>query len=163
MINDAEKIYRNLGEEIDFVRTYFELEKLRFGEKFNYEIDTGEGITLGERVPKLVLHTFAENAIKHGIIPKNEGGFISIKINKEQDYFRIIVEDNGIGRGKAMQQRQISTGKGLKLTREFYDILNSLNDNPVSYNIIDLYDTEGNPAGTRVEILVPGEFGVPMD
>ena len=42
MLNDAEKIYRNLGEEIEFVTTYLELEKLRFGEKFDYIIEIGE-------------------------------------------------------------------------------------------------------------------------
>ena len=69
MLNDAEKIYRNLGEEIDFVTTYLELEKLRFGEKFNYEIEIGEGVNKLEQVPKLVLQTFTENAVKHGIMP----------------------------------------------------------------------------------------------
>ena len=78
MLNDAEKIYRSLGEEIDFVTTYLELEKLRFGEKFNYEIEIGEGVSKREQVPKLVLQTFAENAVKHGIMPSESGGLMKI-------------------------------------------------------------------------------------
>ena len=73
LINDAERIYRSLGEELEFVTTYLELEKLRFGEKFNYEINIREGVSQREQVPKLVLHTFAENAIKHGIMSRPEG------------------------------------------------------------------------------------------
>ena len=70
MLNDAERIYRSVAEELDFVTTYLELEKLRFGEKLKYEIEIGEGVSQKEQVPKLVLHTFAENAVKHGIMPQ---------------------------------------------------------------------------------------------
>lgn len=160
MLNDAEKVYRTIGEEIQFVTTYFELEKLRFGDKFNYKVETGEGITGKESVPKLVLHTFAENAIKHGIMSRAEGGTVSIRINKEKNTLRIFVDDDGIGRKQAALQSQTSVGKGLKLTGEFYEILNQMNEQPVTYKIRDLVDDQGNPAGTRVEIVVPLMLGV---
>ena len=129
MLNDAERIYRSVGEEVEFVNTYLELEKLRFGEKLKYEIEIGEGVSQSEQVPKLVLHTFAENAIKHGIIPGDGGGVLRIRIDKEQDYLKLTIEDNGIGREKAAGH-STSTGKGLKLTGEFYDILNQINKKP---------------------------------
>lgn len=154
MVNDAERIYRQLWEEIEFVTTYLELEKLRFGEKFDFRIDTGEGLTLKEEVPKLVLYTFAENAIKHGIMPCNAGGMLRIFICREEDYLKILIEDNGIGRSGADSQNK-PAGKGLKLTGEFYDILNELNKKPIRHTIIDLVDGTGNPSGTRVEVLVP--------
>lgn len=160
MLNDAEKVYRTLDEEIQFVTTYFELEKLRFGDKFRYKVETGEGITGKENVPKLVLHTFAENAIKHGIIQKAEGGTVFIKIYKEKNSLRIFVDDDGIGRRQAGLQSQNSAGKGLKLTGEFYEILNQMNDRPVSYKIRDLYDDQGKSVGTSVEIVVPLILGV---
>ena len=154
MLNDAERIYRTLGEEIDFVTTYLELEKMRFGDKLHFSIKVDDEVTGNEKVPKLVLHTFAENAIKHGIIPSLVGGKLEIDIKKESDCLRIIIEDNGVGRVKAAGQSH-STGKGLKLTREFYDILNQLNSRPITHSITDLYDESGNPAGTRVEVFVP--------
>ncbi len=98
MLNDAEKIYRNLGEEIDFVTTYLELEKLRFGDKFNYLIEVGDGVNQREQVPKLVLQTFAENAVKHGIMTSESGGLIRISVLREKDYLKLTIEDNGIGR-----------------------------------------------------------------
>jgi sensor histidine kinase YesM len=100
------------------------------------------------------MHTFAENAIKHGIIPSMDGGKLKITVDKESDYLRIIIEDNGIGRVKAAGQ-SLSTGKGLKLTGEFYDILNQLNKKPITHSITDLYDDSGAPCGTRVEVYVP--------
>ena len=154
LINDAERIYRSLGEELEFVTTYLELEKLRFGEKFNYEIIIRQGVSQGEQVPKLVLHTFAENAIKHGIMSRPEGGILKIIAEKQKDYLLLSIEDNGIGRANA-EGHSTSTGKGLKLTGEFYDILNQIKKRPIKYNIIDLHNDTGDPVGTRVEVWVP--------
>ena len=162
MLNDAEKIYRNLGEEIEFVTTYLELEKLRFGEKFTYEIEIGEGVSKLEQVPKLVLQTFTENAVKHGVMPSLSVGLIKISVIREKDYLRITIEDNGVGREKSSGQSE-STGKGLKLTSEFYEILNRLNKKPIKHMITDLYEDSGNAAGTRVEVWVPlDEFAFPI-
>lgn len=154
LINDAERIYRSLSEEIEFVVTYLELEKLRFGDKFNYEIYIGEGVTQLEQVPKMVLQTFAENSIKHGIMSLNEGGMLKISANLDKSYLILSVEDNGIGRDRSAGQ-STSTGKGLRLTKEFYDILNQLNKRPIHYYIIDLFNNSDEPCGTRVEIWVP--------
>jgi hypothetical protein len=154
ILNDAERIYRSLGEELEFVTTYLDLEKLRFGEKFNYEIEIGEGISQKEKVPKMVLQTFAENAVKHGIMPGAEGGLLKIRVEKETDYLRLIIEDNGIGR-EAAAGHSTSTGKGLKITGEFYDILNQMNKKQIKHSISDLYNKGGEPAGTRVEVWVP--------
>ena len=156
MLNDAERIYRSLAEELEFTIMYLELEKLRFGEKFNFTIDTGEGVNRKEQVPKLVLHTFAENAIKHGIMPRDKDGLLKIRIDRENDYLKLTIEDNGIGRSGA-EKNNISTGKGLKLTREFYDILNQINKRAIRHQITDLFDKSGSPSGTRVEVWVPVE------
>ena len=154
LINDADRIYRSLGEELEFVTTYLDLEKLRFGDKFNYEIIIGDNVSQREQVPKLVLHTFAENAIKHGIMSLAEGGILKIRAIKDRDYLILSVEDNGIGRAKADGQ-STSTGKGLRLTGEFYDILNQINKKPIRHFIIDLHDEKGDSLGTRIEVWVP--------
>jgi sensor histidine kinase YesM len=154
LINDAERIYRSLGEELEFVTTYLDLEKLRFGDKCAYQISIGEGVTRQEQVPKLVLHTFAENAIKHGIMSRAEGGVLKIKAERNRDYLVLSIEDNGIGRSKA-EGLSNSTGKGLRLTGEFYDILNQINKKPIKHLIIDLHNEKGESVGTRAEVWVP--------
>jgi two-component sensor histidine kinase len=158
MVKDAERIYRSVKEELEFVTTYLDLEKLRFKEKLEYEIKIGEGVNQNEQVPKLVLYTFAENAVKHGIMPSEKGGILKIMIDKEDDYLKLTVEDNGIGRDAAAGQ-SLSTGKGLKITGEFYDILNQINKKPIRHLITDLHSSKGDPAGTRVEVWVPVEEG----
>jgi hypothetical protein len=158
LLKDAERIYRDLNEELEFVTTYLDLEKLRFGEKFKYDIKIGESVTGKEQVPKLVLQTFAENAIKHGIMPRGEGGILKISVERESGYLMLIVEDNGIGRAAAAGN-STSTGKGLKLTDEFYDILNKISRKPIKLSIADLADESGNPSGTRVTVSVPVDEG----
>jgi hypothetical protein len=154
IVNDAENIYRSLEEELEFVTVYLELEKLRFGEKFSYEIVVGEGISRKALVPKMVLQTFAENAVKHGIIPAADGGILKISVDKENDYLKLTIEDNGIGR-VAAAGHSTSTGKGLKISEEFFNVLNQINKKPIKHLITDLYYESGKPAGTRVEVWVP--------
>jgi two-component sensor histidine kinase len=156
MLNDAERVYRTLGEELDFVTTYLELEKMRFGEKFSFVIEIKEGVTQQEQVPKLVLQTFAENAIKHGLLPSTNNGVLRINAQRVDDYLKLSIEDNGIGREKSFG-KSTSTGKGLKLIGEFYDILNQMNKRRISHSITDLYDEAGDASGTRVDVMVPVE------
>jgi len=86
----------------------------------------------------------------------NEGGILKIKAEKNKDYLILFVEDNGIGRTKAEGQ-STSTGKGLKLTGEFYDILNQINKKPIKHFITDIQGNDGSVIGTRVEVWVPVE------
>jgi two-component sensor histidine kinase len=154
MLNDADRIYRSLGEEVEFVTTYLELEKLRFGNKFDFRIELSDEVSQKEQVPKLVLQTFAENAIKHGLMPCADGGILKIIVKREGDYLKLSIEDNGVGREKSAG-RSTSTGKGLKLTSEFYDILNQRNKKAIKHYLTDLYTETGVPAGTRVDVWVP--------
>jgi sensor histidine kinase YesM len=124
----------------------------------NYEIIIGDSVSQNEQVPKLVLHTFAENAVKHGLMASEKGGILKIMIDRENDYLKLTIEDNGIGRERA-EGHSSSTGRGLKLTGEFYDILNQINKKPIRHLITDLHDISGNPSGTRVEVWVQVEEG----
>ncbi len=154
LLSDAERVYRPLEEEIEFVTAYLNLEKLRFGEKFNYEIQIGEGITQKENVPVMALQTFAENSIKHGLMPLTEGGKLNIYVEKEIDYLKLTIEDNGVGRKRAAELNP-NQGKGLKMITEFYGILNQINKKQIRYTIVDLYNEVGKPTGTRAEVRVP--------
>lgn len=154
LLSDAERVYRTLEEELEFVTAYLNLEKLRFGDKFDFEINISDTITRTEIVPVMAMQTFAENAIKHGLMPLTEGGKLTITIEKENDYLKITIEDNGVGRKKAAENNR-RQGKGLKMIHEFYEILNQINKKPIRYTISDLYKGDDIPVGTRVEVWVP--------
>ncbi len=157
LLSDADRVYRTMEEEIEFVTAYLSLEKLRFGDKFDFEINIGDTITRNEIVPVMVLQTFAENAIKHWLMPRTEGGKLTITIEKENDYLKLTVEDNGVGRKKAAENNK-RKGKGLKMIHEFYEILNQINKKPIRYTISDLYRADDIPVGTKAEVWVPQEL-----
>jgi two-component sensor histidine kinase len=155
LLSDTERIYRTLEEEIQFVDAYLKLEKLRFSDKFEYTITVGDGINRHEKVPVMVLQTFTENAIKHGLMPLTSGGKLTIAIEQQDDYLKIIIEDNGVGRARAAETGE--KGLGLKMITEFYEILNQDRKKPIRYEIHDLYSGDGKPCGTRVEVNAPVE------
>jgi hypothetical protein len=73
----------------------------------------------------------------------------------EQEYLKILVEDNGIGRKAALEQDTTHTGTGLKVVYQLIEILKYHADEPVRFHTHDLFDYNGQPAGTRVEVLLP--------
>ncbi len=91
--------FTTLDKELEHVRTYMEIQKLRFGEKFNYFIEIDEDIRAGHcEVLPLLLQPIVENAIVHGMEQVQEGGIIRITVaHGREDKLQITVEDNGSG------------------------------------------------------------------
>lgn len=81
-------------KELDHVKSYLYIEKLRFGELLNIEYDIQ---TLDFQCPPLTLQTMAENAVKHGLLAKKEGGTLKISTKETEYCYEIIIEDDGVG------------------------------------------------------------------
>ncbi len=87
-----------LTEELEYVRRYLEIEKIRFEERLSVRVDVG--LDAGEaRVPSLALQPLVENAIHHGIAARPGGGTIAIHARRENGTLRISVTDDGVGSG----------------------------------------------------------------
>ncbi|MCY1523813.1 Histidine kinase [compost metagenome] len=147
------KSYVNLEEEIDYLNLYLSLEKNRFGDKFNYRLEVAPGIDREESlIPSMLLQPYIENAIWHGIMPKEEGGEVFIQIDRqEENYLQINIIDNGIGIENALQQKKSGhQSKGMDLTRERINLLNKIEAKPIHLHI-----KQNGKSGTTVTILVP--------
>ena len=127
-------------------------EKLRFEERLEYDISVEEGINLHLTVPCMVVQTLCENALKHGLSPKPEGGRISVRIYTQNSFTVLSVEDNGVGREKAKMLKTNGSGEGLKIIQQQIDLLNKNKSLKTFMQIIDLHDDDGQSMGTRVEI-----------
>ncbi len=143
-----------IQEELEFVRNYLDLEKLRMNFSFDYEIKEEENLPEME-VPKMLIHSFVENAVKHGIKHLKEKGHITIRFKTIKKQLEIILSDNGIGREKAKQYSSMSTGKGLQIVNDALNLYFKLKKVKIVYEISDLYNNNGEPAGTKVKINVP--------
>ena len=113
-----------LGQELDMVRPYLEIQKIRMEERLDSRIDVAQGL-LSAELPPMMLQTLVENAIKHGIEPQPEGGRLQVSAEVRDGQLEILVSDTGVGlnaeRGAApgaTSGAASSTGTGLKNIRE---------------------------------------------
>lgn len=154
LLLSAENPLRSLREELDFCHDYLELEKARFGDAFDFKIQVAEGVDPELQVPKMIIQTHAENAVKHGLSRKENDGLLKIDISPLPEGLEISITDNGIGRTAAAKNFGISTGKGLAIMKEFYNLYKKYYKKNISADIQDLFDEEGRPLGTRVIIRI---------
>lgn len=147
-----------LHSELQFVRHYIELQKLRFDIPVKYDEDISIDVDMDLKIPKMMIHTHVENAIKHGLIPAG-GGEIRIHISKEMQATLIQIQDNGAGRKpkqktdpSPLRPLDSSTGKGLAILNQLYDLYYQLYKVKIKQEFVDLKDKKGNPKGTIVKI-----------
>lgn len=160
-LESSKNKYIKLAEEIKLLNTYIRLEKIRFKQKFDYQLTVAEDIsTHNTFLPSMLLQPFVENAINHGLFHKDGGGLLSINIKKEDNgALKCIIEDNGIGREKAGEIKKRSKrnykSRATQITEERLSALRKFEDFDIQFNIEDLFDHSGNPKGTKVIINIP--------
>ena len=134
---------RDLGREMAVIRPYLEILKVRMEERLATRIDVPEGL-LSAEFPPMMIQSLVENAIKHGLEPKAEGGELSIKAEIVHGKLTVTVADTGLGFGKAATA---GTGVGLANIRERLALLYG--------SKATLAVNENQPSGTVVTIAVP--------
>ena len=154
-LSDIDRPARSIDEEIEYIRLYLGLEQLRLGDRLNYEISVDEEVDRQTQLPTMMLYTYCQNAVKHGICNKPEGGRIDIRIRREDDNVVVEVIDNGVGRAEAARLNRYSTKQGLLLLNEQIALCNQTNKNLIRQRVNDLYDANGRPAGTCYAMSVP--------
>ena len=105
---------RDLGREMAVIRPYLEILKVRMEERLATRIDVPDGL-LSAEFPSMMIQSLVENAIKHGLEPKPEGGELAIKAEIVHGKLAVTVADTGLGFGKAATA---GTGVGLANIRE---------------------------------------------
>lgn len=93
-INRKGKENSTIKDEIEMVKTYLEIEKIRFGEHLQFKIDVDKALE-NKEIPLFLIQPLVENAIKHGISKNIEDGKITIRVEKQQGEITISVDDNG--------------------------------------------------------------------
>lgn len=85
------------ADELRYVRYYLDLQKARFQEALEYEIDYEDESILSYYLPKLTIQPLVENAVVHGLEPRQEGGRVAIKLWEEDEVICVRIEDDGVG------------------------------------------------------------------
>lgn len=154
VIINGDKIMISLYEELQFVKNYLELEVYRSGEKFEYELNFDQAVCMKIYVPKMMIHNFVENSVKHGVFHLKTKGKISILVIQNTLNTYIQIEDNGIGRKKAASLSTYSTGIGLNTIDQILLNLKKSKRIDIKYAIEDLFIDE-EAAGTLVKVTIP--------
>ncbi|MDR1199665.1 MAG: histidine kinase, partial [Prevotellaceae bacterium] len=159
-LNDVDRHARTLEQEIQYIELYLNLEKMRFGDNFEFNIEMDNDVDRKIMLPNMILHTHCENAIKHGLRAKKDKGLLNVRILSLHNTGEIIIiiEDNGIGREDAKLLQTQGNRQGLNILSQQIQLYNQMNDKKITQRIIDLHDSDNRSLGTRMEIIVPKEF-----
>lgn len=135
-------------QELDLLQNYLALEKTRFADKFDYEIDVDESLNLQSlQVPGMLVQPFLENAIWHGLRYRAEKGFLKLSFEKSEQYLKITIEDNGIGIEESKKQKtrhqKTREGRGMKNTLERIQLLNDLYKKNITCSVKDKENNSG--------------------
>jgi sensor histidine kinase YesM len=157
-LNQSLKTIIPLSEELQTLRYYIELEKIRLGPDyvFSYEAPNDEALQ-AYSIPPMTLQPLVENAIAHGVSP-NGKGLIRIVVHLTDRALTVMVEDNGIGRKAALSKQNKEKQYGqmtksslaLKNLQQRLLLLQQLEGLAVSLQMEDLQDEQGQAKGTRV-------------
>lgn len=146
-----------LQEEIERIELYLSLEKMRFSEKFDYEIDLSSELdTESIEIPSMILQPFVENSIIHGVLSLEKKGHIKIRIFKQFDEVVFELTDNGIGIENSLRMKKSAPegdheSKGVEITNRRIEILRKLTgENLHIIGPFQMNDSQGVTLGTKV-------------
>ena len=143
-------------QEIYTLKIYVEIEKMRFKNNFNFIFDIEPNARIGDtQIPPLLIQPYVENAIWHGLKHKKDGdAVLKIKVYEDINSLYIMVEDNGVGRKKAMELKKNMGSQhkshGLNVTQERIKQFNAAYSIEASVETIDLMNDAQQPIGTQI-------------
>ncbi len=152
-----------LSEEIATLDLYLQIESLRFDNGFDYEITVKDKDIYYIEIPTMLIQTFVENAVWHGLMKKEERGKINLRFSRI-DNKRIVceIEDNGIGRKKAAEykskDRVPHRSKGTEIVNKRIALMNLKTRNKIVCETIDLEKENSQQTGTLVRLEIPIEL-----
>jgi len=156
-LEDSDTIGRSIEKETELLHNYLRLQQQSHPESFDYQLSISPKVDVSWQIPKLILQSFAENALKHGLYPANRKGLLTIAISTDKKLITIAIEDNGIGRAQAALQNNNSTRKGTALFNRLSELINRKRKGHFSIQITDLYHPDQSAAGTRVIIQLSAQ------
>ncbi|WP_375562388.1 histidine kinase [Bernardetia sp. OM2101] len=148
-----------IEKELKFLNVYLKLEKLRFGDTFNYTVNSDIQELI--KVPSLLIQPFIENALVHGLMHKKGEKELNISFEFKEECLKCIITDNGIGRKKVNEiytrQKNKNESFALSAIKKRLDIFKKKYNNNLGYVIEDLYSHEKD-TGTKVILTLPFDY-----
>jgi sensor histidine kinase YesM len=159
VLNNSGKVMITLAEEKEVLEMYLSLEYMRFEKSFEYNIEIDEELEQDDIViPSMLMQPYVENALWHGLMHKQGPRKLTIFFRQlNEDCLQCIVDDNGIGRKKALELKEEQgntkrhVSKGMSISKDRVELLQKQGHHAV-LEIIDKYDENNQATGTKVVI-----------
>jgi len=156
-LNHSKDIFVTLDENVDYLRAYLEMEQLRFGESFSYDIFTDARIDAAEtNFPSMMIQPLVENAIWHGLMQAGDDKRVNVRFTQCENKIVCTIEDNGIGIRASENLKKVNgsihRSHGLENLQKRIKIMNEKYDTECSLEIIDLKDIDVSKTGTRATL-----------
>lgn len=158
-LDTSRKSQITIKEELDLINHYLVLEKMRFDNRFSYEISIDPQVLDNEiQIPTMLIQPIVENSIKHGLFHRPNNGLIKIDIRSESTYIIIIISDNGIGMNKSMQLKSLDLTRhdshASTIVREKISLINKTTDLQIEMDTRELSPNEIVYKGTITTITL---------
>lgn len=160
ILDHSKTDFNSLENEIKLLNIYLELESLRFEERFSFSIEVDKNVNiLKAKVPSMFIQPFIENAIKHGLEKKKGKGTVNVSFVMEGDMLKCTILDNGIGRRKSLELKDVGDENHLSISTEIANervkSFNIDNHYKLSISTFDLDEIPGFGTGTKVVLQIP--------
>lgn len=154
MIANFNKEWVSLEDDIEALELYIQLEQLRFGPQFAYQLHLDPDIAQFTQVPPLIIQPYVQQAIWHRILlrPEKTGGSLKIAIGREHDRLYIQVEDNGVRSSGQPADDGLQLSKGVAIAEERLLMMSEKYNMNASITDQDIFNEELQPSGSRVTI-----------
>lgn len=152
-----------LESELESLQLYLELEAVRFEHHFSYKVIVDNELdAMAVRVPPLIIQPYAENAIWHGLMHKEDKGSLTITIFQDAESLCCKIADDGIGRKKAQELKSRSANShksmGMRITADRITLLQRDTTLKTLITITDLVLPDGSAGGTEVLLKLPLQY-----
>lgn len=150
-----------IDKEIESLQNYLELEQLRFHNKFEFNITSSPKVEFNMGLPPLLIQPFVENAILHGMVPKDGNGKIDVSFDVENNQLVCTVIDDGIGlsESKILKENSVTAHKSmaLEITKKRLEIMESTTSKSAQIDIEEL-EENNKKSGTKVTLRLPVQY-----
>ncbi len=152
VVDSSDRVFVTLAEEMEFVRNYLELEKIRYGDNFSYSIHIPDDCK-GTELPSMCIHSFAENSVKHAFPDKKKLMKIEIKATRRERMLKIEIRDNGVGFGNA-ENPDDRKGRGMQIISEILQSYTKASGKKIHYTSQNIGSEEKPPEGSLINLFI---------
>ena len=150
-----------IDKEIESLQNYLELEQLRFHNKFSFTIQATDKVEFNMGIPPLLIQPFVENAILHGMVPKEGNGEIVVNFDVQNEQFICSISDDGIGLSKSKHLKEDSVtahkSMALEITKKRLEMMEATTLKSAQIDIQELTNDQ-EVIGTKVTLRLPIQY-----